>query len=58
MLNHLGRGGGVRVHVDFGVRDAMRIEELLGRAAIAAPVRGVQLHCHGHILLLARCYAL
>ncbi len=46
----LGRCDGIGVYIDFGVRDAMRIEEQLSRAAIAAP--GSRIHLHHHVFIL------
>jgi hypothetical protein len=36
----------------------VRFKELLGRAAIAAPGGGVNLHVHKQMLLKLRCYDL
>ena len=52
-----GGSGRIGVDVDFGVRDAVRIEELLGGAAVAAPFGSVDLNLHGAIVLRRRgCY--
>jgi hypothetical protein len=37
VTKHLGGGGGVGVDIDLSEGDAVGIEELLGRAAVAAP---------------------
>jgi hypothetical protein len=49
-----GGGGGVGVDVNFGVWDAVGIEELLGGTAVAAPPRGIDLYRHPDIVLRRR----
>jgi len=47
---HFVRRGGIAVHIDLGVFDAVRVEKLLGLPAIPAPVARVNLHVHRIIL--------
>ncbi len=51
VADHLFGGGGVRIHIDFGVRNSVPIEELLGGAAVAAPCRAIDLDLHDGFIL-------
>lgn len=51
VADDFGRGGGIGVNVDFGVRNTVGIEELLGGAAVAAPPGGINLDLHPVIVL-------
>ncbi len=39
-------GGGIEIHIDFRIRNAVSFEKLLGGTAIASPCRRVNLHFH------------
>ena len=58
VANHFSGGGRIVVDVDLGVLDAVRVEKLLGRPAVAAPRSGINLHLHAVILTRFRWYAL
>ena len=52
--DEFGGSGRIGVDVDFGVRNAVDVEELLGGAAVAAPFGSVDLNLHGAIVLRGR----
>lgn len=54
VVDDFGGGGRIGVDVDFGVLHAVRIEELLGGAAVAAPPGGIDLDLHPVIVLCGR----
>jgi hypothetical protein len=54
VANDFFRRGRIVVHVDFGVRNPVRLKELLGGAAISAPPGCINLHLHVFILALLR----
>lgn len=49
--DHLGRGSRIGIHINLRVGNPVRIQELLGRAAIPAPPGRINLHLHATILL-------
>lgn len=49
-----GGGSGISVDVDFGVRNTVGIEKLLGGAAVPAPPGGIDLDLHPVIVLRGR----
>ena len=58
MAHDFGGGGRIAVHINLGVDNAVRVEELLGGTAVAAPGSGINLNLHGDSLARRRCYHL
>jgi hypothetical protein len=56
MSNELSRSSSIKVHIDLGVRNPVRLKKLLRRPAIPAPCRRINPNFHASILLCPRCY--
>ena len=56
MLYEFSRSSCIKVHIDLGVRNPVRLKKLLRRPAIPAPCRRINPNFHASILLCPRCY--